>query len=209
MLTGNAGAWLPQFRSLGDRFFTILGSVWPDCLAPLIPIDGPLTLENRITNQLVLAIIRSKRLPARIIPQYALLTEKPNGTAHLSSEVDFVIAIGDDESVYLACECKRLNVPFPSGKKSLASEYLDDGLGRFSDGKYAAKLPYALMLGFVMDGNVPSAQSALHNSLSSRKSTLNMMMMPVANDENPFSTYHDRPDQDPIEVVHRLLSWPS
>lgn len=208
MLTGDAGAWLPQFRSLSDRFFSVLGAVWPDCLTPLVPIDGPLTLENRITNQLILAIIRSKRLPARIIPQYALLTERPNGTAHLSSEIDFVIAIGDDEAVYLACECKRLNVPFASGKKSLASEYLDEGLGRFSNGQYAPTLPYALMLGYVMDGDVPSAQGALHHSLSSRKIALKMTDLPVANDDNPFSTHHDRPSQDTIEVVHCLVAWP-
>jgi hypothetical protein len=33
----------------------------------------------------------------------------------ISSNIDFVLTVGDDEDVYLACECKRLNVPYKSG----------------------------------------------------------------------------------------------
>src|SRR5689334_11318129 len=101
LLVGDPGQWLPHFRSLADRLLMAIDAVWPACLAPLVPIKGTLTHEDPITDQLVLALIRSKRVPGRFIPQYSLLTERGDGTAHRSSSIDFVLTIGDDEEVYL------------------------------------------------------------------------------------------------------------
>ncbi|KPL69306.1 hypothetical protein SZ64_15050 [Erythrobacter sp. SG61-1L] len=116
--------------------------------------------------------------------------------------------MGDDEDVYLACECKRLNVPFKSGKKALVREYLDEGLARFLIGKYSPGLPYALMLGYVMDGNTVSARRALRRALTARTPALRLSSLSASSDDDPFASRHDRVDDCDIEVVHRLLAWP-
>ena len=55
----------------------------------------------------------TKKVPGRIAYQYVLLVKDTNGNVSLSSSIDFVLTVGDDEDVYLAYECKRLNVPYP------------------------------------------------------------------------------------------------
>ena len=112
MLVGKVGAWLGHFRTLEERMAETIEAVWPVCIAPLHEQKGAMTHEDHITNHLVQALIKSKRVPGRIIPQYSLLTEAANQRTTLSSNIDFVLTIGDDEAVYLACECKRLNVPY-------------------------------------------------------------------------------------------------
>ncbi len=104
-----------------------------------------MTHEDHITNHLVAALIRTKKVPGRIVPQYCLLTDAPAKGVTLPSSIDFVLTIGDDENVYLACECKRLNVPCKSGTRSLVGEYVDDGLMRFVNGQYSNGLPLAMM----------------------------------------------------------------
>lgn len=208
MLVGDPGVWLKHFRTLGARVLTVIEEVWPDCLAPLIPIRSTLTNEDPITNQLVLALIRSKRVPGRFIPQCSLLTERDDGTAHLSSDIDFVVTMGDEEDIYLACECKRLNVPFKSGKKTLVREYIKEGLSRFLTGKYSPGLPYAMMLGYVMDGNAVSAKRALRQALTRRATELQLTFLSVSDDRRPFESRHDRVDNCEIQITHRLLPWP-
>jgi hypothetical protein len=208
MLLGDPEAWLQHFRTLGERVLFAIDEAWPTCLAPLTPIKGALTHEDPITEQLVLALIRSNEVPGRFIPQYSLLTEREDGRAHLSSDIDFVLTMGDDENVYLACECKRLNVPFKSGKKALVRGYLDEGLARFLTGKYSPGLPYALMLGYVMDGNVSSARRALLRALRIRASELQLSSLSVSADDEPFASRHGRADDCRMEVTHRLLPWP-
>lgn len=210
MLLGDAERWLPHFRSLSERLLDAIQEVWPACLAPLAPLKGSMTHEDPITDQLVLALIRSRRMPGRIVPQYSLLTERSDGTVHLSSHIDFVLTIGEDEDVYLACECKRLNVPFKSGRKALVREYVDDGLMRFVAGRYARGLPLAMMLGYVMDANLLSARTALHRAMSVRASTIGLAgaLSWPPNHQARLVTRHVLADQAQIEIVHNLLPWP-
>ena len=161
MLQGDPAAWLAQFKPLEERLSRTIDEVWPICIGPLKSIKNTMTHEDHITNHLVKALIKSKKVPGRLIPQYPILTEKVDKTIHLSSQIDFVLTIGDDENVYLACECKRLNVPFKSGLKGLVGEYIDDGLMRFITGQYANGLPLAMMLGYVMNAHVDRARKGL------------------------------------------------
>ena len=117
MLAGNIGDWLAQFRTLEERMAEAVEAAWPICIAPLQPKKGNMTHEDHITNHLVEALIRTKKVPGRIIPQHSLLAAAADKSVTLSSNIDFVLTIGDDEDVYLACECKRLNVPYKSGTR--------------------------------------------------------------------------------------------
>lgn len=212
MLVGDTGSWLAQFQTLGDRVIEAVESVWPVCLAPLAPIKGLLTHEDPITDQLVSALIRSRRIPGRLVPQHTLLTERANGTAYQSSHIDFVVTIGDDEDVYLACECKRLRVPFKSGKKTLVREYIHEGLMRFVSGQYASGLPMALMLGYVMDANVAAATRGLQRAITIRAKTIGLHTGETSHSTSAhitrFSTRHGCATGCDIQIVHNLLPWP-
>jgi hypothetical protein len=145
MLVGDIASWRGHFRSLEERLAEAIDAAWPICIAPLRSRKGEMTHEDHITNHLVAALIRTKKVPGRIVPQYCLLTDAPAKGVTLPSSIDFVLTIGDDENVYLACECKRLNVPCKSGTRSLVGEYVDDGLMRFVNGQYSNGLPLAMM----------------------------------------------------------------
>lgn len=184
---------------------------WSTCIAPLQSKKGAMTHEDHITNHLVYALIRTKQVPGRIIPQYKLLTTA-NQFVTLSSSIDFVLTVGDDEDVYLACECKRLNVPYKSGMKGLVGEYVDDGLMRFISGQYSNGLPLAMMLGYVMNARLDRARRGLRRAMTFRAKTINLKS---TKDDTirvgkplRFFTTHDCIAGNEIEVAHTLLGWP-
>lgn len=144
MLEGSLEAWLPHFRSIEERFSDAIEVAWPVCIGPLQLKKNAMTHEDHITEHLVQSLIRTKAIPGRIIYQYTLLVQDEHDNVSVSSNIDFVLTVGDDEDVYLACECKRLNVPYKSGVRGFVGEYVDEGLMRFVKGQYSNGLPLAM-----------------------------------------------------------------
>ncbi len=211
MLAGNPADWLAHFRTLEERLVEAVEAAWPICIAPLQKLKGSMTHEDHITNHLVAALIRTKKLPGRIVPQYALLTKDSKDQVKLSSAIDFVLTIGDQEEVYLACECKRLNVPYKARTRGLAYEYVHDGLMRFVTGQYSRGLPLAMMLGYVMNAQVRGAHTRLKRAMSRAKAIKlkTTADLAVANDKPiRFSSTHNCHSGHEIQVMHTLLAWP-
>ncbi|HVZ18093.1 MAG TPA: hypothetical protein VG897_13305 [Terriglobales bacterium] len=211
MLAGDPTALLPHFISLEDRVAAAVEGAWPTCIAPLQAVKNTMTHEDCITNHLVNALIRSKTFPGRIVPQYPLLSPNAQQLLQIGSKIDFVLTIGDDEDVYLACECKRLNVPYKGKTRSLALEYVRDGLTRFVTGQYANGLPLAMMLGYVMDAQLALAHERLKKALQrSKLISLKSAIYPPAVPGKPirFFTTHSCAAGHDIEVRHTLLGWP-
>jgi hypothetical protein len=210
MLTGDPANWLSHFVRLEDRVAMAVEAAWPNCIAPLQASKGTMTHEDFITNHLVDALIRSKSLPGRIVPQYALLGQNTQQLLQVSSKIDFVLTIGDDEDVYLACECKRLNVPYKAKTRPLAHEYVRDGLTRFVTGQYANGLPLAMMVGYVMDAQVALAHERLKKALlRSKLINLKSAIHPpsMAGKAIRFFTTHQCVAGNDVEVRHTLLGW--
>lgn len=211
MLAGDPAALLPHFISLEDRVAAAVEAAWPTCIAPLQAVKDTMTHEDFITNHLVDALVRKKAFPGRIVPQYALLALNAQQLLYVGSKIDFVLTIGDDEDVYLACECKRLNVPYKTKTRALAHEYVRDGLTRFVTGQYANGLPLAMMIGYVMDANVAFANERLKKALQrSKLISLKSIDHPPAAAGKPirFFTTHQCAAGHNIEVRHTLLGWP-
>ena len=124
-------------------------AAWPICIGPLQGKKGAMTHEDHITVHLVQALRRTKKVPGRIEYQHELLVEDANGNVSLSSSIDFVLTVGDDEDVYLAYECKRLNVPYAARVRNLCVPYVQEGLMRFVTGQYSNGLPMATMIGYL------------------------------------------------------------
>lgn len=211
MLAGNPADWLSHFISLEERLIDAVEAAWPICIAPLQAVKGTMTHEDYITNHLAAALMRSKAFPGRIMPQYALLAPNAKHLLQVGSKIDFVLTIGDDEDVYLACECKRLNVPYKKKTRPLAHEYVRDGLTRFVTGQYANGLPLAMMIGYVMDAQVAFAHERLKKALQ-RSKLIGLKSTkhppPTAGQPMRFFTTHQCAAGHDIEVRHTLLGWP-
>ncbi len=89
--------------------------------------------------------------------------------------IDLRFCHGYREDVYFAFECKRLNVVGNSGSRhSLATEYVQEGMLRYLEGKYAGGLDKGGMLGYVMDGDVSSAIGAVGRSITVQRARLKL-----------------------------------
>lgn len=212
MLVGSLDAWLPHFRGIEEQVADAVEAAWPVCIGPLQSKKNSMTHEDHITEHLVRALIRNKSLPGRIIYQYPLLSEDNKGNVYISGQIDFVLAVGDDEDVYLACECKRLNIPYKTRTRGLADKYVDDGLKRFVTGQYSNGLPLAMMLGYVMNTRADLALRGIKRAVSRRSSALGLLSERDAPTQvgRPFRFYttHTCAPGHVIEVTHTLLTWP-
>ena len=212
MLAGDPAAWLAHFRDLEERMIEAIEIAWPLCIAPLQSKKNQMTHEDHITSQLVVRLRQGKKLPGRIEYQYSLLDEAADQTAFISGNIDLVLTIGDDEDVYLACECKRLNVPYESRPRSLAGEYVEDGLMRFVTGQYSNGLPLAMMLGYVMNALTDRAEKSVKRAMNSRKATIRLQTQRntslIAGRPVRFFSTHVSTSGGAIEISHTLLGWP-
>jgi hypothetical protein len=211
MLAGDSADWLAHFRTLEERLIEAVDAAWPACIAPLQAAKGDMTHEDYITNHLVDALIRTKKLPGRIIPQYALLSPNAQQLLKVGSKIDFVLTIGDDEDVYLACESKRLNVPYKKKTRALAHEYVRDGLMRFVAGQYSQGLPMAMMLGYVMNKDADIAHQRVKRAIGRSKTAALKSAADeaiVAGKPIRFSTTHACTTGQDIQIRHTLLAWP-
>ena len=212
MLAGSLDAWLPHFRGVEERVADAVEAAWPICIGPLQSKKNSMTHEDHITKHLVQSLIRSKLLPGRVIYQYPLLAADNSGNVFVSGKIDFVLTVGDDEDVYLACECKRLNIPYNKRTRGLATEYVDDGLMRFVTGQYSNGLPLAMMVGYVMNARTDRARRGVKRAMALRSSVIGLLSEHEAPcvDGRPlrFYTRHKCLPGHVIEVVHTFLAWP-
>ena len=113
---------------------------------------------------------------------------------------------------YLAYECKRLNVISGGKWRSLATQYVKDGVARFVSEKYAADLPLGCMLGYVMDGEINTARAKVHASISSLRDEIGLAWGPIDNEplgttERMSSGHRRVSDGATVEIRHALLPF--
>ena len=132
-------------------------------------------LELPITKRFCCWLRRHKN--QRRLP-FSVWWESPEldlGSARQVGRIDLRFSHGYREDVYFAFECKRLNVVNRAGRRrSLAPEYVQDGMMRFVEGKYARGLDQGGMLGYVMDGAVLSAVQAVGKAVADLRRELRM-----------------------------------
>jgi hypothetical protein len=81
---------------------------------------------------------------------------------------------------YFVIESKRLHVAFPSGRKSLVSEYVTghQGMMCFIEERYARGLASGGMLGYVFDGDVEAARDSIRISIEANHEKLKCCGVP-------------------------------
>ena len=113
---------------------------------------------------------------------------------------------------YLAYECKRLNVVRNGRTRSLATPYVLEGMARFITEQYAADLPLGCMLGYVMDGNVNTAQTRVRAAITSHSRDIGLTWGPTDDQSldamGRFASGHWRISSGAaIEIRHALLPF--
>lgn len=208
MIHGDATDWLRHFRSLAERLAPYFVSVLPICAKPL----GPRAGEDAITRCVVKRLTGDPavRRFAGMEYQYEPFRTDSEGRVESLGKIDMVAwaAGGWPREVYLAYECKRLNVEEPR-RRSLASEYVDDGISRFVTEQYAEALPFACMLGYVLDGRVPAAAQKVQGAIRSKAGSVGLVNGPSgmarSDSSNRFVTTHVRAQSGTRIVLRHLL----
>lgn len=134
----------------------------------LIAADGVTSTDSEvaITGRLMVALMAAKRDTIgqsgwpRIEEQSSIRSNdqspKPDGI------IDFKIIYSWDEREYFGIECKRV----AHGDRHLVRHYVDEGVLRFVQGKYAKGHSIGAMLGLVLDGNLEDGADAVRHSIA-------------------------------------------
>lgn len=211
MTEGNPTIWLEKFLDVNDRIVNAIGKVWPDCCSVLEESPS----EDKVTDTLALKLqhhpdVRGSWL---LVPQYKLLAASFKGDVVTKGKIDFVVFIDKNQDNYIAYECKRLNVTFPSGFQTLSDKYISQGLMRYVSAQYAQDLPCGVMIGYVFDGDIPAAVTSIKKNVKSATTKLCCLGTPPTTDlpkisiVTRFLTKHLRSGGE-IEVHHLLLAMP-
>ena len=170
-VVGDPRYWLPSFpKGFIPDILSGRKASWDRMAKP-----SRTEIETRITKKLKHELRQDpalKDLPLRIAREFTL--DDPD-TGEELGRIDLCWFHGYHEETYIAFECKRLNVSFPSGKRSLAADYVGEkGMGCFLSGKYSAGHEHGGMLGYVMDGNLSAAMSAVSTAILNARNRLLM-----------------------------------
>ena len=212
MVVGDPTTWTERFRSYDIHFIQCVLAVWPKCLGRL-PSQPH---EDIITINLV-SLLSKDQLARRLFHwiefHYEPFGYKSQGTAYSKGEIDIALILDRDRERYLAYECKRLNVVHNGKKSSLATPYVMEGLKRFVTEQYAENLPVGCMLGYVLDGNIQTAQSKIHEAIKIKKHDIRLTVGPVQDQpfggaKRFFSRHLRSISGQEIEIRHTLLPFP-
>ena len=207
-VVGSSDEFSPLFPN--DFLDNIIGRVfvaWDRIPKPITE-----TLETRITKLLRHQYAYDpviKQLPFQV--RRELTVDDPESGDELG-RIDLCLLHGNDEDVYFAFECKRLNVTFDSGFKTLAPAYVgEDGIGCFVGQKYSIGQTCGGMIGYVFDGQIEVAMESVEdrikdkaNEIALKSPGLASSSLTVANDYLR-ETLHDTANGD-FTIFHLFVS---
>lgn len=210
MIVGDPRDWTARFRRLDVRFLERVAALWPQCQEAL-PENPD---EDTITISLVAIVsrdLKARRLFHHLAFQHEPFGYTTDGWAFSKGKIDMALLLDRERERYLAYECKRLNVVRNGSTRSLATPYVLDGMLRFVNGQYSAGLPLGCMLGYVMDGNVRTAQHKVRAAIALHRDDVALVWGPSDAQRlgviERMSSGHRRGPGAPIEIQHALLPF--
>jgi hypothetical protein len=172
MIIGDAVIWSDTFpEDLIPRMIELIVETW-------LPFRKPVATDHEvpITRRFKHALKQAKdfrRLPVRIEREPA--EDDPDTGAELGRiDLKFLPAVSALEEIYFAFECKRLNATIGGSRRTLAAEYVTEGMMRFVTGQYSSAVESGGMIGYVLDGESDRAIGAVGQNIASRRTELCM-----------------------------------
>lgn len=210
MTIGDMAHWKNRFQSVDQRFTERLVIHWPDCRDSLTSTSE----EDDITNNLVYRLCKDPEVRRIGWPdaQYVPLEPIGNmGAVTGKGYIDIALILDQNREMYVAYECKRLNVTYKGKRTSLAKPYVTEGLYRYIYQQYSRSLPMACMLGYVMDGDVKFALDKVHTAIKTHTGGKKLKSGPSKlhkiGASGRFQTTHRRVDGSTFEINHTFLSF--
>lgn len=203
---GDPTAWLDFIDSQMPAILRLVLSTWSD-----VPPLAPDALEDPTTEVLCRALRRNRtsgELPFRIDIQ---MVELDPAAGERQGRMDIVFSpMVPNEAIYFCLECKRLNAMIGGQRRTLATEYVSQGMFRFVRRQYGAQVRHGGMLGYVLDGQVDAAVNAVAVAIVAQKNELGFVGKPTLSPSRflpdgagVFETAHTRVDpQQPFLVQH-------
>lgn len=178
-----------------------------------MPKPGPSDLEDAISVKLYSALINSKsRNTLAFLIRYQDV-EVDTDMAKETGRKDLVFFPSlQEQEIYLCIEAKRLNAVVSGVRRSLADEYVKEGMQRFVDGKYARFVRHGAMLVYVLDGDIDRAMNNVENNIRSRCTQLRMdkyggLLASTVRPDDPRTkeTRHRRTHERAVFLIHHLF----
>ncbi len=171
-------------------------------------------LEQRITNLFsdVLEQAYEKQGKRWFLVPDMKRTDPKTGKEIARHDIRFFHRDISGQRLYFLFECKRLNVRNKRGRIIPNSSSYTAGMIRFVSRKYGGSHPCGGMIGYVMDGDVPSALAAVKRRIGRRRTVLRIcaggdyapsLLMP--NHKHNGETKHFREDGD-FTIYHLFLA---
>lgn len=208
---GDPTAWLDFIDSQMPAILRLVLSTWRD-----MPPLAPDALEDPTTEGLCRALRRNRtsgELPFRIDIQ---MVELDPAAGERQGRMDIVFSpMVPNEAIYFCLECKRLNAMIGGQRRTLATEYVSQGMFRFVRRQYGAQVRHGGMLGYVLDGQVDAAINAVAVAIVAQKNELGFVGEPtlspsrfLSDGAGVFETAHTRAHpQQPFLVQHIFSAW--
>jgi hypothetical protein len=179
-----------------------------------VPSPSPDEEEKDTTIRLFSALVRNRdRQVHRFLIRYEDV-EVDTDLAKETGRKDIVFFPGHDGNYYFCLEAKRLNARVNVVMKSLADEYVKEGMQRFVDGKYSRRVLHGGMIGYVLDGDIPRAMKNVLNNIRTHHASLRMeppggwedsQLRP--DDPSAKETHHDsRGESGRFRIDHLFVS---
>ena len=180
-----------------------------------------LSLRRKVRNETAItAIFRDALISAYVAAgrNWFITLEDPTTDPDFGTELGrndlrfYPVNHHHGQTTFFTVECKRLRVPTPSGVRTLADKYAEEGIQRFVDGKYSVGLPCGGMVGYVMDNETSTAFASIQAEIASKRKPLKLAAkhgirtpsVVLPNYEWSADTLHDR-DVNKFLVHHVLL----
>ncbi len=169
-VAGTPSDWANLIDSMVPDILDLVLAAW-DAMPP----PAPNVKEDSTTQSLCICLRQGRNrceLPFQIHTQ--LVELEPAAGADLG-RMDVVFSPPvPRENIYFCLECKRLNVVEGGRTRAYASEYIHHGMMRFVRGQYAAIVRHGGMLGYVLDGDLPSALANVEANIRTHHAELGM-----------------------------------
>ncbi len=171
MTVGDSSYWNDFFqKNLIPSVLSYVITTWEQ-----MPTPGPSDLEDAISVKLYSALVKSKDRNAHAFLIRYQDVEVDTDLAKETGRKDIVFFPSlQEQEIYLCIEAKRLNALISGVRRSLADEYVKEGMQRFVDGKYARFVRHGAMLAYVLDGDTHRAMQNVENNIRNRLTELRM-----------------------------------
>lgn len=208
MIIGDSSSW-DDFFELGliPKILNYVITTWEQ-----MPRPRASDLEDDISVKLYSALIKNKNRNDHAFLILYQAVEVDLDLEKVTGIKDIVFYPSNQEDIYLCLEAKRLNAVISGVQRSLADEYVKEGMQRFVDRKYAPSVRHGAMLAYVLDGNINRAIKNVRNNIHRRRKELCMASNGDFNDStfrpddsNSKETQHLRKDEKDHFRIHHLF----